>query len=232
MRRVLAAVGLAAALAAPALAQNRPPPKQPPKPAGSSSSFSTLSNGTFNVETDETNYNLNTGDFDMPHHVHFTRPGTDVTGDRAHGNTRTETITIIGHVVLHQTGTVSSLGPGAQKVTSEEPSTLTTDELQVDGRAKTYTAIGNVHWTQGNKKLSADRGILNETTHMLNLLGNVHIEQDQQSMDADRVDYNTETEEGKAVGSPVVARLPVPPPGPETTPPPTPAPKKGLRRFF
>ncbi|HXP92578.1 MAG TPA: L-threonylcarbamoyladenylate synthase [Candidatus Binatia bacterium] len=229
LKRTLAVALLVAATALPAIAQNRPAPAPAPK---ASSSSSTLTNGQFSVETDETNYNLNNGDFEMPHHVHFTRPGTDVTGDRAHGNTRNDTITITGHVVLHQTGAVNSLGAGAQKVTSEEPSTLMTDELQVDGKAKTYTAIGNVHWAQGNKKLSADHGVLNELTHQLNLQGNVHIEQNQQSMDADRVDYDTETEDGKAYGAPVVSRLPVTAPGPDVTSPPAPKPKKGLHKFI
>jgi lipopolysaccharide assembly outer membrane protein LptD (OstA) len=227
MKRTLAAGLLLAALSLPAFAQTRPAPK--PAPALPSS---TLTNGQFSVETDETNYNLTNGDFDMPHHVHFTRPGTDVTGDRAHGNTRANTITITGHVVLHQTGAVNSLGAGAQKVTSEEPSTLTTDELFVDGKAKTYTANGNVHWSQGNKRLSADHGVLNEVTHLLNLQGNVHIEQDQQSMDADRVDYDTDTEQGTAYGAPVVAKMPVEAPGPGVTAPPTPKPKRGLGKLL
>jgi len=231
MKRMLAAALLAGVLAVPAMAQNRPAPRAA-APKASAPPASTLTNGQFAVETDETNYNLNNGDFDMPHHVHFTRPGTDVTGDRAHGNTRNDTITITGHVILHQTGAVNSLGAGAQKVTSEEPSMLTTDELQVDGRAKTYTALGNVHWSQGGKRLSADHGILNELTHQLNLQGNVHIEQNQQSMDADRVDYDTQTEDGKAYGSPVISRLPVGAPGPDVTPPPTPKPKKGLQKLL
>lgn len=227
MKRTLAAAFLVAVSFVPALAQTPPRAAKPPALPSS-----TLTNGQFTVETDETNYNLTNGDFDMPHHVHFTRPGTDVTGDRAHGNTRGNTITITGHVTLHQTGAVNSLGAGAQKVTTEEPSTLTTDELQVDGKAKTYTAVGNVHWAQGNKRLSADHGVLNEVTHLLNLQGNVHIEQDQQSMDADHVDYNTESEQGTAYGAPVVAKLPVAGPAPGVTSPPTPKPKKGLRKLF
>lgn len=228
--RTLLAVVLVLAMMVPALAQNRPPsrPAARPSPALPGSS---LTNGQFTVDTDETNYDLNSGDFDMPHHVHFTRPGTDVTGDRAHGNTRTNQITITGHVVLHQTGTVNSLGSGAQRVTGEEPSTLTTDELHVDGRTRTYTAVGNVKWTQGNKLLTADRGILNENTHQLNLQGNVHIQQEEQSMNAERVDYNLETEDGVAYGSPVLARMPVEPAPPGMAPP-TPPPRRGLRRFF
>lgn len=229
MRRHLAALALAALATVPAFAQTAPRPA----PKASALPSSTLTNGEFSVDTDETNYNLNNGDFDMPHHVHFTRPGTDVTGDRAHGNTRNDTITISGNVILHQTGAVNSLGAGAQKVTSEEPSTLTTDQLEVDGRSKTYVATGNVHWTQGDKKLSADHGVLNEVTHQLNLQGNVHIEQDQRSMNADRIDYDTDSEDGTAYGAPVLARLPVgPPPGGYASPTPAPKPKRGLNRYF
>lgn len=235
MNRTFLGTMLVVVMAVPALAQNKPPPRPAAHPTARPTTAlpsSSLTNGQFTVDTDETNYDLNNGDFDMPHHVHFTRPGTDVTGDRAHGNTRTDQITITGHVILHQTGTINSLGSGASRVTSEEPSTLTTDELHVDGKTKTYTAVGNVKWSQGNKMLTADRGILNENTHQLNLQGNVHIQQDQQSMNADRVDYDTETENGIAYGSPVIARLPVEPPPAGSSPPPTPPPRRGLRRFF
>lgn len=247
MKKYFAAIALALIIAVPALAATPAPssapatpkpkatgtkapapaakgtPKPAPKPAGGLTS--NLTTGSFNVETDETNYNLNTGDFEMPHHVHFTRPGTDVTGDKAHGNTRSDQITIEGNVVLHQTGTINSLGAGASRVTAEQPSTLTTDSLFVDGKAKTYTAVGNVKWVQGNKILMADRGVLNENTHLLNLQGNVHIEQDQQSMDAQTVDYNLDTERGTAVGKPVLARLPI-----ATNPPSTPGPPQKKRR--
>jgi lipopolysaccharide export system protein LptA len=230
MTRVLAALALAGALALPALAQSSPTPRPAPRPS-SAPAASSLTNGQFSVDTDETNYNLNNGDFDMPHHVHFTRPGTDVTGDRARGNTRNDTITITGHVVLHQMGAINSLGAGAQKVTSEQPSTLTTDELVVDGRAKTYTAVGNVKWSQGNKTLLADHGILNEITHQLNLQGNVHIEQGEQSMNADRIDYDTDSENGTAYGTPVIARMPVAPAPASSATAPAKA-KRGLRRLF
>jgi lipopolysaccharide assembly outer membrane protein LptD (OstA) len=232
MRRALAALAIACAMALPALAQPKPAPSSRPSPQASAAPpSSSLTNGQFTVDTDETNYNLNNGDFDMPHHVHFTRPGTDVTGDSAKGNTRNDMITITGHVVLHQTGTLNTLGAGAKQVTSEQPSTLTTDQLVVDGKAKTYTAIGNVKWTQGNKTLLADHGILNEVTHQLNLQGNVHIEQGEQSMNADHIDYNTDTEDGTAYGAPVLARMPVAP-APATSPMVTPRPRRGLRRYF
>lgn len=207
-----------------------PAAKSSAKPAPAANGpGSALTNGQFTVETDETDYDLKTGDFDMPHHVHFTRPGTDVVGDRAHGNTRNNTITIDGNVVLHQTGAINSLGSGAQRLTAQEPSTLTTDELQVDGKTKTYTAIGNVKWTQGNKLLTADHGVLNEVTHQLTLQGNVHIEEGEQSMDADTVHYDTATEKGNALGSPVIARMPVASP-PPATPGPTAKPKARRRR--
>ena len=44
----------------------------------------------YQITTDQTNWNLNSGDFTMPHEVKVTRPGTDARGDKAKGNTHIE----------------------------------------------------------------------------------------------------------------------------------------------
>ena len=183
-----------------------------------------FSNGDFTVETDQTNYNLKTGEFTMPHHVKFTRPGTDVTGDRAVGNSQKDVITITGNVVLHQTGPLNELGPSTTHL-GTEPSTLTTDSLAIDGKKKVYVATGNVVYTQADKKVTADHGTLDQINHTLDLNGNVHISQGDQSMAAETVHYNTLTEDVEAHGAPVLIRAPAATPGPPL-PSATPGPPK------
>src|SRR5450755_346218 len=93
----------------------------------------------FRIETDQTNSNLNDGSFTMPHRVKFFRPGTDAVGDRAQGNYKGGTITLSGHVVLHddgQSADAQKAGAGA----NGGPATLRCDELQVDSKRKIYIA--------------------------------------------------------------------------------------------
>ena len=42
------------------------------------------------------------------------------------------------------------------------PSTLTADQAQIDGAAKVYKAIGNVHYVQADTVVDADTGTLND----------------------------------------------------------------------
>jgi lipopolysaccharide export system protein LptA len=236
-RAALAAAALVCALPALAAAQSPAggpaPAKSPPRataapaPTAVAEPKSGFSNGDFTVETDQTNYNLKTGEFSMPHHVKFTRPGTDVVGDKAAGNAQKDAITITGNVVLHQTGPLNELGPSTSHL-GNEPSTLTTDALTIDGKKKTYIANGNVVYTQGEKKVTADHGTLDQLNHTLDLSGNVHINQGEQSMTADTVHYNTLTEDVEAHGAPVLIRAPANTPGPPL-PTATPGPKKKRR---
>jgi hypothetical protein len=104
---------LAAAVAATLLLLGASPaPPAAPAPAASSSG---LEMNGYQIATDQTNWNLNTGDFVMPHEVRVTRPGTDARGDHAKGNTKLGTATLIGNVIVHDNGAApeaQDAGPG------------------------------------------------------------------------------------------------------------------------
>ena len=198
----LFALTLNAAVAAGSTSQ---PAKTPPPSANAQ-----LDTGSYTVEGEELNWNQRTGEFAIPKNVKFTQPGTDVTGDRAKGNSIQRNVTITGHVVLHNSKPVATLGIQAKNAPTEAQ-TLVTDQLQVDGPAKIYTATGNVKFTQGAKTVTADRGQLNQTNHLLELNGRVHIDDTStgQSMVADNVTYDTVNETVSATGKPFQIRAPV-----------------------
>jgi lipopolysaccharide export system protein LptA len=190
-------------------------------PAPVTSSSSGMEMNGYQIQTDQTNWNLNTGDFVMPDQVTVTRPGTDARGDHAKGNTKLGTATLIGHVVVHDTGNApeaSEAGPDYQG-----PSTITCDELTLDSKTKTYDGRGNLHFVQGDRVATADRAVLNQTGHTLHLEGNVVLAEGQTSMKAAVVDYNLQTRQVVASGAPMLIRQPIPErsPGPPPSPKPT-----------
>jgi lipopolysaccharide export system protein LptA len=91
---------------------------------------------------------------------------------------------------------------GASEYSSSGPSTITCDQLTLDSKTKTYDAQGNVHFTQGNRTATAQRGVLNQTAHSLHLEGNVVLTEGGSSMKADVVDYNLQTKDVVASGTP------------------------------
>lgn len=175
------------------------------------------------IESNAVDSNLQTGDFNFPVKVKFSRPGSDIVADKAHGNSQKNNATFEGDVVLHQTGPLPVGGREANK-SGAEPSTLTTDRLDVDGINKLYTATGHVHFTQGERLANANHGTLDDKSHILHLDGNVHIARGDQMIDADTVDYNIDTGEAHTLGAPVIMKAPIPPPAPNVLP--TKAPKK------
>lgn len=173
----------------------------------------------YQIETDQTNWNMNSGDFTMPHEVKVTRPGTDVRGDKAKGNTKLGTATLIGSVVVHDSGSApeaKDAGPDYQG-----PATITCDELTIDSKNKSYDARGNVRFVQGNRIGTAERGVLNEMKHTLHMEGNVVLAEGQTSMKAAVVDYNLQTRDVIASGAPMIIRQPIP----QHSAGPTPSPK-------
>jgi lipopolysaccharide assembly outer membrane protein LptD (OstA) len=162
-------------------------------PVSAQQSIMGVQTGDLQIHTDSTDYNINSGDFSMPHHVSATRPGMTIDGDRAHGNGKRRIVYIEGHVVVHQSAGAPM--PGGR---ASEPSTLTTDRLTVEMGARIYTADGNVHFTQGLRTVVADHGVLHDATHDLHLTGHVSINDAEQSLSADSVDYNTRTEDVQA----------------------------------
>jgi lipopolysaccharide export system protein LptA len=216
---VLGACWLAAVGAAPA------PTAAPPAP--DQGGFHNVG-GFDTISTKSIDTNLNTGDFTVPGRFTATRQGTEISADRATGNSKRKQVHATGHVVVHRTG-AGTPGEGEQAKVSQEPSTLTCDTLDVDGIKKFYTATGNVHFTQEDREATADRGTLDDATNELHLIGNVHIRDKEQYLDGTDVTYNTRTGDVKAVGNPVLVRTPIQTAAPGGAPPPTPTPKPKRR---
>lgn len=158
-------------------------------PVAAQQSIMGVQTGDLRIQTESTDYQINTGDFTMPHHLSATRPGMTIDGDRARGNGKRRIVQVDGHVVVHQSAESSGSG---------EPSTLTADRLILELGPRVYTAEGNLHFSQGTRTVTADRGVLHEGTHVLQLSGHVEIHDGDQSIAADAVDYNTQSEDVKA----------------------------------
>ena len=235
-RYLLLPLGLALACGSTALAAAPARPATPrPAPASSAPGLQTAA---YRIETNETKANFNTGDFTMPNKVRFYRPGTDAIGDRAQGNSKRGTVSLFGNVVVHDSGNASEASDAAYK--GSGPATLTCDQLDVDSKARMYTAIGHFHFSQGTRTGSADRALLDRNAGTLHLEGNVHLSDNGSTISANIVDYNLNTKDVQTHGSPTIMTQPAtqqpaaaprqPPPGkhtpaPRRTPPRAPAPK-------
>lgn len=185
--------------------------------------------GEWNVHTDAVDLNEKSGIFNVPGHITLNRPTGDINADKAKGNFKQKQATLSGHVVLHdsQGGAFANFGTGAQP--NGVPSTLTTDQLDINSLTKIYVATGNVHYVQGTRTIDAQKGtlddntkdltlytlhfvqgtqtvdatqgVLNDRTHILDLTGKVHIVDADRHMDADHVVYNTQTGDMHAKGN-------------------------------
>jgi lipopolysaccharide export system protein LptA len=184
----------------------------------------------YQIITDQTNWNLNTGDFTMPKEVKVTRPGSDARGDHARGNTKLGTATLIGNVIIHDDGGAPEAKDAGPEYNSNGPSTITCDQLTLDSKSKSYDAQGNVHFTQGNRTATAQRGVLNQLAHTLHLEGDVVLTESGSSMKAAVVDYNLQTKDvvaSGAAGQPMVIQQPInAAPAPAVTGSPKPKSKK------
>lgn len=170
--------------------------------------------GGFDIRSRSIDYNYTTGDYKIPTRFTATNGGTDISADHAVGNSKHKVITADGNVIVHQNGPLQNHGAQAQKFT-QIPSTLTCSHLDANGSAKTYTAIGNVHFVQGQRAATGDRGTLSDATNQLHMEGHVIIKDGDQTLSADSVDYNTQTGDGKASGNvTVISPVPPPPTGP------------------
>jgi lipopolysaccharide export system protein LptA len=189
---------------------------QPPASKQVPSVQSAPVSGTFGVWTvhmTEVDYNNTTGNFNTPNHVTMTRNGGDINADRADGNAQRQIATLYGNVVVHDVqGAFHSGGPvtasGNSATASRGPATLTADRLQIDGAAKVYVALGNVHYTQADTNVTADKGTLDDAAHVLVLEGNVHVTQGSRSLAADRMRYDTVTGDAHAEGKNVILQFP------------------------
>lgn len=162
--RILATL-LAASLIAAA-------PKPPPAQQGRAVGFG-LSD--WHVSTGQLDANWQSGAFNTPGRIVLTRPGSDISADRAVGNFKNHSATLTGNVVLHDNNGVLTnfAGQGG----SHAPATLTCDNLTIDGVIKQYVATGNVHFIQGGSDVRADRAVMNGITHDLHLFGHVQLQQ-------------------------------------------------------
>jgi lipopolysaccharide assembly outer membrane protein LptD (OstA) len=187
-----------AAQRSPGARPRAPVPSTVASPPGGQASFDL---GVWTVHASSIDANFKSGDFSTPAKIVMTRVGGDVSADRAKGNYKRQMLFLNGHVVMHdsQGNGLSSL-EGSAPAQSAGPSTLTADQAQIDGAAKVYKAIGNVHYVQADTVVDADNGTLNDATHSLLLEGTVHITQGMRSMTARKVLYNTETGSAHAEG--------------------------------
>jgi lipopolysaccharide assembly outer membrane protein LptD (OstA) len=218
IRSILALAGIIAiatpfANAAPTPA---PHPKPSPRAAASPSPNATASAapasfdlGVWTVHASSLDANFKSGDFSTPRKVVMTRAGGDVTADRANGNYKKQMLFLNGHVVVHDTQGSAETLAGNAPPSAPNPSTLTADQAQIDGTAKVYKAIGNVHYTLADTVVDANQGTLNDTDHTLLLEGAVHISQGERKMSAQKVLYNTDSGIAHAEGN-VTMQFPSP----------------------
>lgn len=185
---------------APAPISPPPAPQSSPQPGAANGQAATMEFGVWTVHASSVDANIKTGDFSTNQKVLMTRAGGDVSADKANGNYKKSIVYLVGHVVMHDTsGNYGGLGGSSAKANG--PSTLTADRAEVDGGAKTYKAIGNVHYTENDTVVDSQNGTLNDETHDLYLTGNVHITQGTRKVDADSVVYNTISGEAHAQGN-------------------------------
>jgi lipopolysaccharide assembly outer membrane protein LptD (OstA) len=163
-------------------------PPSPPSPSAPTTQFANVA-GFDHIQTDDVQYNLNTGNFTLKDRFTAVRQGTDITADRATGNSRRKLLHADGHVVVHQNEPIHGRGKASEL--TQEPSTLTCDKLDVDGVRQTYVATGNMHFTQADREATADSATLDEANHSLHMEGHVHVRNAEQSIDADALDYDT-----------------------------------------
>ena len=195
MTRARAGLAVVAMLALVAAAPPSPSPAPGPNaPGRAGEPFEWL------VQSDQVDTNIKTGDFSSPHHVLLTRAdGSTIEADRGAGNYKKRLFQLYGKVTIHDlSGTFGGVGNAQQS--SRGPATLTCDELQVDSAAKTYHAVGSVHYVAQDTTADADEARLSDVTHQLDLQGKVHLVQGDRTVDAQHATYNTLSQDGAAGG--------------------------------
>jgi tRNA threonylcarbamoyl adenosine modification protein (Sua5/YciO/YrdC/YwlC family) len=151
--------------------------------------------------------NEKTGAVSIPNRFTGMRSGTEVSGDRMTGNRKSKQYTVDGNVVIHRETPLLERGEVTRL--TKGPSTLTCDKLQIDGNLKTYTVIGHVHYVEGQRDITADRGSLNDVTNKLHVEGNVNARDGETTMqNVEFLDYDTKIGAMHGEGKPITVRAP------------------------
>jgi lipopolysaccharide assembly outer membrane protein LptD (OstA) len=207
MKHALAIVAAAVLIAAAPKPSPSPPAPPATSPSPEASGGTQFQVGLWTVHMTSVDVNFKSGDFSTPNKVTMDREGGDITGDRANGNYKSKTATLYGNVVMHDTqGNFAGLS-STKASSNRGPATLNADQVKIDGTAKVYTATGHVHYVQADTTVDAEKGVLNDDKHELDLRGNVHIVQGDRNMSSDHVVYNTISGQAHAEGN-VVMQFP------------------------
>lgn len=140
------------------------------------------------------------GSFELPVKFLATSKGLSITADRANGNSKSQIMHAFGNVVVHQDASMKK-GPDG-KMTPQPPSTLTSDQLDVNNVSKLFTATGNMHFTQvGGRDATADTATLDDTSHHLHMQGSVKVHDKDRTIASNTLDYDTQSGQIGADGS-------------------------------
>jgi lipopolysaccharide assembly outer membrane protein LptD (OstA) len=199
-------------------------PSAAPAPSATPACDKPVTIGEMTLCSQDLNFNFKNGDFQFPNPVHGRTADGTYQADRGYGNLHSQTVNLIGHVVVHRDASKDKSGKPVEAMT------LTANQTHVESKAKYYRASGNVKVVQGeltltaplliddeahrvlsasggvkvvkgDKTLTAPQIVLDETTHVAHLTGGVHAEQKpDRSFDSAEVLYNTSTEDFKALG--------------------------------
>jgi lipopolysaccharide export system protein LptA len=168
----------------------------------------------YTLETTALRYNVGTGAFASDAPVRITRPGLDAVADKAEGNTKSGAAVLRGNVKVHDTG-----GAGSLQGKNAAPGTLTCDQLDVDGKADTYKAVGHARYESEIRTATAETMLLDRKQRKLHLEGGVVLTEGQSTARAATVDMDLKSGEAVTSGSPAVLTQPASPiPSPARTP--------------
>jgi len=147
------------------------------------------------------------------------RPGTDIDGDLLTGSLASDVYILKGNVTLHSDPKIDrEIGEASE---SDDPLTVTADEIDMDKVGMTYVAKGHVHFVQGSRSGHSDLAMLDERMHTLDLVGDANVLDGDHRAAAAKMHYNMLDKQFLGAGD-VRIYEPVPTPGPNAsaTPPP------------
>lgn len=202
--------------------------------------------GDMLLQCDHAVYNLNSQEAEADGDLKMTGPDGSVTGDKLHVYYKDKVATVDGHVLLTYVPKKKTkpaeenpkTKTGKNQLSTNEPVTMTADELQYDWSAKVATASGNVILTQKDRKAYGDHAVFLENPEQLTMDGNVKLfRPPKDTLLCDHLVYQLESDhavaEGHVSGTFLVKQQtknetakkggkPAPKPSPTPTPPPAP----------